>query len=115
MSDILCRLADLDATGAKEIVRQEGSRRSTVFVIRYEGGIHAYVNSCPHVRLPLNWKDDVFFDASGRYILCANHSARFDIATGQCVRGPCKGQSLTPVTIAVEADAVVLRQPFPMS
>lgn len=115
MSDVLCRLTDLDATSAKEIVREEGSKRATVFVVRYQGQIDAYVNSCPHIRLPLNWNDDVFFDQSGQYILCANHSARFDAASGQCVRGPCKGQSLTRVDVAVEGDAVVLRQPFPMS
>ncbi|MBM3514842.1 MAG: Rieske (2Fe-2S) protein [Alphaproteobacteria bacterium] len=115
MSEILCRLADLNANGAKEIVRQDGNRRATMFVVRYEGRTHAYVNSCPHARLPLNWNDDVFFDSTGRYILCANHSARFDAASGQCVSGPCKGLSLTPVEIAVDGDAVVLRQPFPMS
>jgi nitrite reductase/ring-hydroxylating ferredoxin subunit len=115
VSDVLCTLGDLESNGAKEVVRQAGKTRATIFVVQYEGRVHAYVNSCPHVRLPLNWSDDVFFDSTGRYIVCANHAARFDAATGQCVRGPCKGQSLTRVDIAVEGDTVVLRQPFPMS
>ena len=114
MTEVLCRLSDLDATGAKEIIRTEGSIRAAIFVIRYKGRVYAYVNSCPHVRLPLNWNDDVFFDAGGQYILCGNHAARFEAATGLCLRGPCKGQSLTPVPVAIEDDNIRLTGPFPM-
>lgn len=114
MTGLLCRLDELAATGAKEIVRQDGKLRATIFVVMYERRVFAYVNTCPHVGLPLNWDDDVFFDWTRRHILCANHSARFDVVSGQCVRGPCKGQFLTPVAIKLDGNAVVLDQPFPM-
>jgi len=104
---VLCALADLDATGAKEIVFDEAGARVSVFVVRHRGGVAGYVNSCPHARLPLNWREDRFFDASGLYLLCANHAALFDIATGQCVRGPCKGRALTPYPVAVDGVRVV--------
>lgn len=113
MTDVLCRLSDLDATGAKEIVRTEGNRRATIFVVRQNGRVYGYVNSCPHVRLPLNWTDDQFLDLSRDYIACANHAARFEIATGLCVRGPCKGKSLTPVPVTVAGDDIRLTGPFP--
>ncbi|MDX2143803.1 MAG: Rieske (2Fe-2S) protein [Rhodospirillaceae bacterium] len=107
MKHVLCRLADLDATGAKEIVREEQGERLSVFVVKHGAGVIGYVNSCPHARLPLNWRDDHFFDVTKHYILCANHSATFDIATGQCVRGPCKGQALRPYRVAIEGEAIV--------
>jgi nitrite reductase/ring-hydroxylating ferredoxin subunit len=107
MTQALCRLADLQATGAKEIIRDVKGERLSVFVVRHGGQVLAYVNSCPHARLPLNWREDRFFDVTGQYLLCANHSAYFDIATGQCVRGPCKGKALTEYPVAIDGDHVV--------
>ncbi len=31
----------------------------------------------------------------------------FDVATGKCIRGPCKGQSLTPFPVVIEGDAIL--------
>jgi nitrite reductase/ring-hydroxylating ferredoxin subunit len=107
MTRILCRLADLEATGAKEIIRDLDGERLSVFVVRHGGQVLGYVNSCPHARLPLNWREDHFFDVTGQYLLCANHSAYFDIATGQCVRGPCKGKSLTAYAVDIDGDNVI--------
>lgn len=107
MSRILCALAELDATGAKEIVFDDNGERVSVFVVKHNGAVRGYINSCPHARLPLNWRDDQFFDVTRLYLLCANHSAYFDIQTGQCVRGPCKGKSLTPYRVAIEGSKVL--------
>jgi nitrite reductase/ring-hydroxylating ferredoxin subunit len=101
MSRRLCSLADLDATGAKEIVLDDGGVRLPVFVVRHGDAVLGYVNSCPHARLPLNWRDDVFFDVTRSYLLCANHGAHFDIDSGDCIRGPCKGKSLTRYPVRV--------------
>jgi nitrite reductase/ring-hydroxylating ferredoxin subunit len=107
MTRVLCGLAELDATGAKEIVFDDNGARVSVFVVKYGGAIHGYVNSCPHARLPLNWRDDQFFDTTGLYLLCANHSAYFDIQTGQCVRGPCKGQFLNAFNVVIKDNEIV--------
>lgn len=107
MTRILCNRADLEATGAKEIIFEQDGQRISVFVVKHADKIVGYVNSCPHARLPLNWRDDHFFDVTGLYLLCANHSAFFDIATGQCVRGPCKGQALTPYPVAFDGQKIV--------
>ena len=103
----LCRLGDLDATDGKDIVIDDAGVRIGVFVVRWNGNVHGYLNSCPHARLPLNWKDDSFFDLSRNYLLCANHGAFFDVVSGACVRGPCKGQSLRPVPIRIEGDSIL--------
>ncbi|MSO96886.1 MAG: Rieske (2Fe-2S) protein [Rhodospirillaceae bacterium] len=111
MSGILCALADLSATGAKEVVLSEDGARISVFVVQHEGKVLGYVNSCPHARLPLNWRDDQFFDVTKQYLFCANHSARFDIQTGQCVRGPCKGQALKPYPVSVVGQNIIAAPP----
>lgn len=107
MTRLLCRFADLEPTGAKEVVFDHDGARVSVFVVKHGGQVLGYVNSCPHARLPLNWRDDQFFDVTHQYLLCANHSALFDIGSGQCVRGPCKGQSLTPYPVRVDGANVV--------
>ena len=56
MTRILCTLEDLDQTEAKEIVFDDKGERVSIFVVKYEGAIRGYVNSCPHARLPLNWR-----------------------------------------------------------
>ena len=42
-ADVLCRLADLDATGAKEVVLEKDGGRFPIFVIRSAGHIVGYV------------------------------------------------------------------------
>jgi nitrite reductase/ring-hydroxylating ferredoxin subunit len=99
---LLCRLADLEATGAKEIIVEDAGVRRAVFVVRHTGGVSAYVNACPHAGLPLNSAPDVFLDFSGSFLFCANHGAHFEPAGGKCLRGPCKGESLKSFPIRVE-------------
>ena len=110
MKRVLCASAELDATNAKEIIFDTDGQRLSVFVVKHQGNVVGYVNSCPHARLPLNWRDDQFFDVTGQYIYCANHGADFDIASGQCLRGPCKGKSLTSYPIVVDGLNIVAKE-----
>ncbi|MDX2223079.1 MAG: Rieske 2Fe-2S domain-containing protein [Rhodospirillaceae bacterium] len=109
MTHVLCRWADLDRTGAKEVTLDDAGVPLPVFVVRRGDGALGYVNSCPHVRLPLNWQDDVFFDVTRTYLLCANHGALFDVDTGRCVRGPCKGKFLRPFPVERQGEDIVAR------
>ena len=36
-------------------------------------------------------------------LVCAAHGASFELERGECVAGPCRGASLTPVRVAVAA------------
>ncbi|MGE4063840.1 MAG: Rieske (2Fe-2S) protein [Rhodospirillaceae bacterium] len=107
MTTFLCRLADLEATGAKELVIEDAGIRHRIFVVRHEAGAAAYFNACPHARLPLNAAPDVFVDFSGSFLFCANHGAHFEVATGRCIRGPCKGESLRPLPVRIDGGNVV--------
>lgn len=76
-----------------------GQGRDTVFVVRRQG-LHAYRNACPHWQgAPMAWRKDAYLSGDGRYIVCHAHGARFEIATGLCVLGPCVGESLVPVAL----------------
>lgn len=64
-------------------------------------GLVAYLNVCPHAFAPMDWKPGEFLDFERRYIHCTAHGAKFRIDDGMCIDGPCLGQPLTPVPIAV--------------
>ncbi|MFV2032593.1 MAG: Rieske (2Fe-2S) protein [Gammaproteobacteria bacterium] len=51
-----------------------------------------------------------FLDADGALIQCAGHDARFIIDTGECIFGPCPGESLEELDIVVQDDGIYLRE-----
>jgi nitrite reductase/ring-hydroxylating ferredoxin subunit len=77
------------------------------FAIRCDGRVFAYVNACAHQGVELDWEEGAFFDDDGRHLVCATHGALYEPADGRCVGGPCKGRSLTALTV-VERDGDVL-------
>ena len=79
----------------------EGSSRGfehngmRLLAVRRNGQVYAYKNRCPHRGVPLEWVPDQFLDHSGSLIQCSTHGALFLIESGECIAGPCAGQSLT--------------------
>ncbi|MGC3981796.1 MAG: Rieske (2Fe-2S) protein [Steroidobacteraceae bacterium] len=106
---LLCSLAELTDPGAREFTLGEGDWPLRGFVVRYQGEVHAYLNSCPHAGLPLNFKPDVFFAPHVELLQCVAHGALFEPETGECVAGPCFGQSLQMLDIQVHEGRVYLR------
>ena len=76
------------------------------FVVRYRGQLHAYVNRCRHLALPLDFGDAHFFDEQADALVCVQHGARYEPATGRCISGPCAGASLTRVVVEEREGAV---------
>ena len=70
------------------------------FVIRYNGGAHAYLNQCAHIPVELDWIEGEFFESSGLYLICTTHGATYEPDSGHCIMGPCKGQRLTALEVA---------------
>jgi len=104
----LCRLEALPDGGARGFDPLHRGH-DTVFVVRQGRALHAYLDLCPHygdTRLP--WRKDAYLDAAGQAIVCAAHGARFDIATGRCILGPCLGRSLKAVPLVLNNDGEVL-------
>lgn len=108
MKQVLCRLEDLPEPGSKGFTVQLGGSSEEIFLVKRDGGVYAYRNSCPHTGGPLDWVPDRFLDLDRRHIQCATHDARFRIEDGFCVAGPCAGQSLEAVAVRVEDGMVYL-------
>ena len=78
-----------------------------LFAIRRGNSVYAYVNSCPHIGVPLDWMPHRFLTRDGTKIICAVHGAEFRIHDGECTTGPCLGDRLEAVMIEIK-DGVVL-------
>ena len=105
---VLCALADLADPGAKGVTLEGADRFREIVVVRRLGHVFAYENICPHIGTPLNFLPDRFLTRDGRHLLCSTHGALFEIASGLCTHGPCRGQSLKTVPFAVRDGQVVL-------
>ena len=80
------------------------------FVVRFRGGVHAFLNRCGHVPVELDWQQGEFFDSSGLYLICATHGALYAPDSGRCLGGRCNGKGLDPVSVAEHDGWVVLTE-----
>ena len=104
---ILCRPEDIPEGGAKGFPAAPGGFTG-LFAVKKGGQVFVYVNSCPHVGLPLEPLPDRFLDTRKQVILCAAHGARFRIEDGVCITGPCIGEALEAVPAQVRDGQVVV-------
>lgn len=84
--------------GLRFTVTRDGVSRDA-FAVRWRGRVHAYVNACRHLNLPLDFGDARFFDDDYDAIVCCQHGARYAPETGECVAGPCAGARLTQIAV----------------
>jgi nitrite reductase/ring-hydroxylating ferredoxin subunit len=68
-----------------------------LFVVKKNNQLFIYENSCPHLGIQLEWQADEFLDIDASMIQCSSHGALFKIEDGECLLGPCQGQSLTSI------------------
>ena len=105
----LCPLADIaDGESNGFVVTRPGGERVAVLAVRRGAQVFAYVNSCPHTGAPLDFLPGVFLTLDKTLIQCATHGALFRIEDGFCIKGPCAGKSLVPVSVAVKDGTVHL-------
>jgi nitrite reductase/ring-hydroxylating ferredoxin subunit len=72
---------------------------TNLFILRHQGRVVAYINSCPHRKVPLEWLPNQFLDYDKQFIHCATHGALFTIDNGLCISGPCHQKSLTSLNV----------------
>lgn len=68
-----------------------------MFAVKKHGQIYVYENTCPHLGIQLEWQPDEFLDIDASMIQCSSHGALFRIEDGECLMGPCQGQSLITI------------------
>jgi nitrite reductase/ring-hydroxylating ferredoxin subunit len=104
----LCRLDEIAEPGARGFTLEAGEGRREVFVVRRLGHVFAYENACPHIGTPLDFMPDQFLTRDRKHLLCSTHGATFEIASGLCIHGPCKGRSLRALPVTLRDGMVVL-------
>lgn len=109
----LCRLDEIRVPGGRGLTVACGDSLHDIFLVRSNGGVYGYLNSCPHTGAPLDWMPDHFLNIDATHIQCSTHAALFNLHDGLCISGPCAGEALTPLPLLVESGAVfLLRQAF---
>jgi len=119
---LLGRVANLPDGAPREFILAETEWPLTGILVRVGDAVHAYLNRCPHALRQLNFRPDGFLSPDGTLIQCSSHGALFEKDTGLCVGGPCVGESLRRLPIALHAGELRLtedldlerldRQPF---
>lgn len=86
--------AQIDGVAESLILHRSGER------------VRAWLNICPHAGRRLDWAPGRFLLSKAGQLVCAAHGATFELDAGECVAGPCRGQSLRAVPVAVVDGAV---------
>lgn len=110
----ICAMSDIPSQRARGfnlvMIDADGSERPwPIVIVRWGGHVFGYLNECPHHRVNLDWERNQFLDGNGTRLMCGKHGALFDLSSGACVSGPCLGEGLTPIALAViDNDVCVL-------
>jgi nitrite reductase/ring-hydroxylating ferredoxin subunit len=104
----LCAAEDVLDGASRIVAFGSGWSAVEIIVVREGSRVFGYVNECAHMAVPLNLLDDYGVETVKHRMVCDHHRASFRFADGYCVEGPCEGDSLTPVPLAVRAGRVVI-------
>ncbi len=104
----MLKLSELPDPGSARLAIGGDAFGHGVCVVRKGDKAYAYLNRCPHTGGPMDWAEGQFLSMDGDVILCSMHGARFRIEDGLCLAGPCVGQSLSSVSLAINDDCIQL-------
>lgn len=79
-------------------------------LVLYRDGqrVRAWLNVCPHAGRRLDWAPGKFLKSKEGHLVCAAHGASFELFNGDCIAGPCRGDSLRRVAVEIRDGQVVL-------
>ena len=100
---VAARLSEVE--GVRFTLRLDGLPRDA-FAVRWRGRPYAYLNTCRHQGLNLDFGDAHFFDEARDALVCCHHGARYDPASGACAGGPCAGGALTALILEERGGAL---------
>jgi nitrite reductase/ring-hydroxylating ferredoxin subunit len=108
---VIAKVDDLTPGSVKKFWLICQKYRLDAFLINDRGSFHAYVNRCRHMPTPLDFVRDEFISDDGRFLRCYTHGALYEFATGLCIDGPCKGESLYRLPVRVDRGEVLVACP----
>lgn len=110
---VLCRLIDIPDGHSRGFLRER--RADKIFVVRRGERVYAYLNSCPHNWVPMDFRQDYFLNPDRSEIVCYAHGAHFSIESGLCTAGVCAGEYLIKVPARIENGEIVIPADLPRS
>ncbi len=108
---LLCRVDDIPDRAARGLLRR--GLDDQVCVVRQGEEVFVWLNDCPHEHRPMEYRQDQFLSGDGGHIVCYAHSAHFDIRTGHCFAGPCRGEHLVKVPARIQHGEVWIPAELP--
>lgn len=109
---VVAQVGEIQPGTTKKFVVFVKGRETECFAVNHDGQLFAYVNSCRHVPMTMDWIENQFLTEDGSYILCATHGAAYELDTGECVFGPPCGKFLTRVPLSTVGNRVIADQPI---
>lgn len=97
----ICMTEDVPEREARGFETENGLN---FFVTQRDGCYYAYRNLCPHLQVELEFLEHQFLDQDAEFIQCTTHGALFQVETGECIAGPCLGETLQKLDIQVHSD-----------
>lgn len=93
-----------------EVEATIGGDAESLILLRDGDQVRAWLNICPHAGRRLDWAPGEFLKSKDGLLVCAAHGASFELLHGECVGGPCRGESLRAVAVEVREGAVWLAE-----
>jgi nitrite reductase/ring-hydroxylating ferredoxin subunit len=104
----LIALARIEDGGFAEVEATLDGDAESLILHRDGTAVRAWLNVCPHAGRRLDWAPGKFLLSKEGWLVCAAHGASFELVGGECVAGPCRGQSLRAVAVMVRDGEVAL-------
>ncbi|AOL20531.1 Rieske (2Fe-2S) protein [Xanthomonas citri pv. malvacearum] len=104
----LATLTQIPDAGFLEVEALLESGTESLVLYREGAQVRAWLNICPHAGRRLDWAPGQFLKTKEGQLVCAAHGAAFELSGGECISGPCRGQSLFAVPVRVEDEQVLL-------
>lgn len=88
----ICKIEDLEENKAL-VKKGEDKYLPGIIIYKNKDSIYIWLNNCPHAHLTLDIIEGRV-QSKNNDLLCANHGAKFNPITGECIKGPCKNSFL---------------------
>ena len=110
---VLCQLEDIEDGGSAGFTSKVDGKPRMLLAVRKGGEVFVYINSCPHIGVPLDIHAGKFLSRDQGHIICSTHGALFEIEDGLCILGPCRNAYLKAVMVSVEDSSVLIEENQP--
>ncbi len=80
----------------------------SLLIVRRAGQVFLYENLCPHTRETLDPEGGSLAISNGLLIQCQRHAAEFIAETGECLAGPCQGETLNAIPFTLSRGDIYL-------